>query len=637
MEIIDKIKKAKNIGHVLPDLGADELEKAIIVSAESYYNTGISIISDEIYDILVDKLKQLNPSSSLFKKIGISVKGKKVKLPYWMGSMDKIKSDEKLINQWKKTYDGDYMLSDKLDGVSCLLVINNGNINLYTRGDGSHGQDISHLIELINVNIKSSSLLSKDLAIRGELIMKKKSFEKYEGNMANARNMVAGIVNSKKESINKNHAADIDLVSYEIIKPALKPSDQMKMLNKWDLNVVYYDIYEDIDLGILTDVLQKRKKKSVYEIDGIIVTDNKKHDRNESGNPAYSFAFKGISQTADVKVLNVHWKPSKDGILVPTIIFEKVRLSGVDLQRTHGFNASFIINHNIGKGAVITVVRSGDVIPYIMDIVTPAKSPALPTNYKYRWDKNRVNFILTNADDDETVIIQRITKFVRDIGVENLSEGIVTKLVNAGYNNIPKIITLSVDDLLKIEGFKETLANKLHSNLQSALEKLNLLTLMVASNIFGRGFGEKRIKKILDAYPDIVFKFNKNDQQIWENKLSALEGFDSITTNQFLDSLPEFQKFYHIISKKVNVQPHIKKIKKKGLFQDEIVVFTGFRNKLWEKMIEDEGGEIGKSVGRNTTLLVYNDGEEDSNKSKTAKKLGIKTMNKSAFASIYKV
>ena len=650
MDIIKKINKAKTVWQILPELSEKDLEKAIAVATESYHNSDISLISDEVYDILVEKLKQLNPKSKIFKQTGAPIKGKKVKLPLWMGSMDKIKTDEKPINNWLKIHKGRYVVSDKLDGISCLLIMTDGEITLYTRGDGTYGQDITHLLNLVNMSVdKLYDLPDSEIAIRGELIMPKEKFETYADIMSNARNMVAGIVNSKKESVNKTYAADVDFVAYEIIVPLLgkgvvpqgvphtKSSDQLKLLKKWGLNVVYYDIYDDIDLNILDGILQKRKKKSIYEIDGLIVTDDNKHTRNLSGNPMYSFAYKGLTPTANVKVIEVLWKPSKDGILVPRIHFEKVRLSQADLEYTTGFNAKFIFDNKIGAGAIITVVRSGDVIPYIMGVVKPAKNADLPEDYDYEWDDNEVNILLKDADDDETVIIQRLTKFVRYIGVDNLSEGMIARLVKAGYDTIPKIMILTVEDFLSMEGFKETLATKLYNNLQDALENLDLLTLMAASNVFGRGFGERKIKKILDVYPNIVEYYSKKTHSQWKNKLLTLEGFDTISVDSFLSALPDFQEFYNNISEIVDVNPHVNKVKKTGLFKDQTIVFTGFRNKDWQKFIESEGGKVSGSTSKNTTLLVYNDGEESSTKYVAAKKLGIKTIPKSEFAKKYNI
>lgn len=636
MDIINKINKSKNFWEILPKLSTEDIEKVLKISADSYYNTSVSLITDDVYDALKDRLQMLKPSSKILKKVGAPVRGRKIKLPIWLGSMDKIKSDNAPINKWTQTRRGPYLVSDKLDGISCLLELTDGKINLYTRGDGTFGQRITFLIDLINIPYQNLyEHKNSNILIRGELIMTKNNFKKYESFMSNARNMVAGLVNSKFESINKEYAADVDFISYEVIEPKLKPSDQMKQLKKWKMPIVYYDIYQKINFEILDSLLQKRKMKSIYEIDGIIITDDHKHTYPKSGNPSYSFAYKGMTPTADVKVIDVEWKPSKDGYLVPRIHFEKVRLSQADLEYATGFNAKFIKDNKIGPGAIIRVIRSGEVIPYVIGVVKPAKKPALPENVDYEWDKNGVNIILINAEDDQTVIIQRLTRFMHKLGVENISEGIITRLVEAGYDNIPKIMSLTVDDFLSLEGFKETLANKLYNNLNDKLNQLDVLKLMVASNLFGRGFGSKKLRKILDVYPNIVNEFSSSTKKEWINKLMALEGFDTITVNKFLEALPEFQQFYKMIKKIRSIKPHLSKIKKAGLFKNQVVVFTGFRYKDWENFIETEGGRIAGSVSGKTTLIIFSDQEKQSSKLGKAKKLGIKTISKSEFAKKY--
>ena len=638
MDIIKKINKAKIIWEVLRKLTVEELENILKISVDSYYNSGESLISDEVYDILSDRLRELNPESEFFKEVGAPTKGKKVRLKYWMGSMNKFKTDDE-IEKWTANRAGPYLLSSKLDGVSCLLTLSDGEYKLFTRGRGSEGQDISHLFSLVNMFSKSK--VAKKLAgtvdvldVRGELIMSKKNFEKYADVMANARNMVSGIVNSKKESVNQAYAADVDFVAYEIIEPRLLPSDQFSRLEELGFNVAANQLIDHISIEILDKKLKKYKANSAYEIDGLIITENKKHPRNTSGNPTYSFAYKGKSETAKTRVIKVEWTPQKDGQIIPTIYYNPVKLSGATLQKTAGFNARFIQDNKIGPGAIIKVVRSGDTIPYLMDVILPAKKPSFPS-VDYYWDKNNVNIMLRNASANKTVIIRRLTKFVRDIGVENMSEGIVTRLVDAGYDTIPKIMKLTVDDLLKLDGFQQTLADKLVTNLDNSLKNLDMLTLMVASNCFGRGFGERKIRKILKVYPTIVDLYDTPERKKWSKKILEIEGFDTISTDSFLDSLPDFQAFYKIVRKIRPVKPFVAVAKTKGIFTDEVVVFTGFRNKEWQEFIEAEGGRVSTGVSGTTTIVVYKDGEESSAKYLAAKKLGKKMFSISEFKKKY--
>ena len=122
MDIIKKIKS--NALETISELSVKELEEIIVYVADKYYNTSISVIDDTIYDLLIDFLRLRDPKSKILKNIGAPIKSKnKVKLDYHLGSMNKIKpADTGKFDSWIKNYKGPYNLSDKLDGVSALLV-----------------------------------------------------------------------------------------------------------------------------------------------------------------------------------------------------------------------------------------------------------------------------------------------------------------------------------------------------------------------------------------------------------------------------------------------------------------------------------------------------------------------------------
>jgi len=211
------------------------LAKVLKYAADKYYNDGKSVIGDDLYDMVREAVEEANPKHPVLKKIGAPVRHaqNKAKLPYFMGSMNKIKPGTGALDKWLKKYEGPYVYSDKLDGVSGLYVVGAKGPEMYTRGNGKVGTDISGKIPLFpSLNLKKSvSSMKKGLAVRGEFIMKKKTFkDKYQSTTKNARNMVAGVINSK--TVDQRKAADVDFVAYEIINPKMAPSEQYKTLKK---------------------------------------------------------------------------------------------------------------------------------------------------------------------------------------------------------------------------------------------------------------------------------------------------------------------------------------------------------------------------------------------------------------------
>ena len=240
-------------------------------------------MTDNEYDIVKEYIEKKYPSNKAIIEIGAQVQRNKVTLPYPMGSMDKIKPDTSALANWMAKYSGPYILSCKLDGVSGLYTTEGSTPKLYTRGDGKVGQDVSHLIPHLRLP------KTKDIVIRGEFIIPKAIFDsKYKTKFANPRNMVAGIINHK--TINEA-ITDLHFVSYELIVPVKKPSKQMIFLSTLDVEVVLWKTETNLTNELLSETLVEWRKNYVYEIDGVIVTNDAKYTR-KAGNPDHAFAFK---------------------------------------------------------------------------------------------------------------------------------------------------------------------------------------------------------------------------------------------------------------------------------------------------------------------------------------------------------
>jgi len=124
-----------NPQQALKDLKTDEIVAILQAASDAYYNSETSVISDDLYDIAKEYLEIHVPNHPFLKEVGAPIKGEKVDLPYWMGSMNKIRDDEKSIVKWMNDYPGDVVISDKLDGNSGMLVITPSTKTLYSRGN----------------------------------------------------------------------------------------------------------------------------------------------------------------------------------------------------------------------------------------------------------------------------------------------------------------------------------------------------------------------------------------------------------------------------------------------------------------------------------------------------------------------
>ena len=612
------------------NISIKELVKFLTYATEQYYNTDNPVISDLVYDKLETILRKRDKDNSYFKNIGAQVAEKdKVKLPCFMGSLEKIKPDNNLLDKWVKKYKGPFVLSDKLDGISALILKKNNKSYMYSRGDGEYGQDISHLIKLLKLDL---SELPEDVCIRGELIMSKDDFQdNLASEMKNARNAVGGIVNAKK-NINKEVVKYTNFIAYSIIDQDLTQEEQMKLLKKYKFKVATYKVVKELNYEYLTEYFEKRRKDSDYEIDGIVVFDNSRSYENVKGNPDYGFAFKVLleEQKAEAIVEDVEWNVSKDGYIKPRIRIKPVKLVGTVITYATAFNAKYVVDNKLGPGAIITIVRSGDVIPDIVEVVKSAKEPKMP-DIAYKWNKTKVDIIVKK--ESNAMRIKQLAHFFKTLEIKNIDEGIITKLVENNYDTVIKIISGDLEEMANIEGLGKKSIEKIMTNINTAFQDVKLEVLMAATNLFGRGMGEKKLKLVLEDHQDILTKEYEEKELL--DMLLSVEGFSNISAEKFINGLEKFKDFYEELNKIVKIK--LSSMKKKGkLFENKNIVFTGFRDKNLKEYITDNGGKVTDSVSKNTSLVIYI-GEDKSSKIKKAEDLKIEIIKLEDFKKKYKI
>lgn len=571
---------------------------------DSYYNSGENEVEDWRYDMLKDTLQKRDPN--YVPPVGVKIRegDNRVTLPYYMGSATKFTPAEPdALNRWIKANPAsDYVVSDKLDGVSCLLSCKNGRIKLFTRGDGIVGADISYLAKYFKT---IPDLTGETIIVRGELIMKKETFENtYKGTVVNGRtyknprNMVSGLVGGK--TVRKG-LEDIDFVVYEVVgDTSPKPSKQLQKLQKMGFTVVKHSIVKNINVKNLEKLYREYKETSDYEIDGIIIQSDISYDRNTDGNPSYMFAFKMLvsENIHTTTVKSIEWSVSKLGLLKPVVIVEPVESGGVTISRATAHNAKYVEENNLGAGAVIQITRSKDVIPFIVSIVTPAEKPEMP-EIPYTWDKNHVNILV--VEYDSTMCVKLIAGFFEKLGIKHVSEATVRKLYDNNLNTLLKIIGASKERLAKVPGFQAGLVKRTYENIHNGLQGVKLSVVLGASNIFGNGIGRKRVDMLLLDIPDLLTIYKTLSKKQMIDRILNIAGFSNITADQIVMNLQYADRFIQKISKFATFK---EEVRVSDSLTGKIFVFSGFRDKTMEDAITERGGKTSSSVSKNTSGVV---------------------------------
>lgn len=640
-----------------------KLEQLIHDASYAYYNSDRSLISDSAFDTLIDLLKQKKPDSAVLDTIGAELPvdaPNKVALPYHLGSMDKIKPGSRDLELWLSRYNkGPYTISEKLDGLSGLLVLKvlpDGSgleRHLYRRGDSDMAQEVSHLLDYINYlntgNGKLQALMqyinklpSKTLAVRGEIIIKKSVFAaKYQDRYPKTRSLINGVALSKPENFSRPElqatARDVEYVVYAVMDPtSLTHIQQFTLASKLGFNIASAEsIPGPLTVDILKTKLLDYKASSQYDIDGIIIADDSRiYELPKTGNPKYAVAFKMMldEQTQVTTVVRVEWNITKNKLLKPRVEFEPVKIGGDTIMFATGFNAKFIADNGIGPGARIKIVRSGDVIPYIAQVITPAPDWAKPT-IAWKWvEGSQIDIQPVDMAHAPDFLNKQLLHFFTTMGVDGIRAGTLDKLIGAGFDSINLILDLEVANLLDVAGFQITSATKLVNNIKEfVLDKPHPLeVLMTASNLFP-GFGIKKLEPLVTQLG--ISKILTNT--ITKSAVLSVPGFSDVSASKFQDILPDFIAWLAEHPRlRVAVPKTVTKVTtaaKQTPVTGKIIVFTGFRDKDMADKLTGMGATIADSITSSTNIIVAKDPDASSSKLDKARERGIPIMDILAF------
>lgn len=599
--------------------------KETIIKANEAYRAGKPIMSDAKYDQLVEELSLLSPEDELLSKVGhvVADESRKAKLPIDMASMNKIKSMED-IDDWCRlkgiSKDELVIITPKFDGLS--LCVNEFTDDAWTRGDGTYGQRSNDHYKLIGNHLSSDThrdILRSFNYTYGEVMMSKKVFlEKYSADFANPRNLVAGLLNSKEAT---ESLKDCSFIKYGAVVNKdyySTKQDLIESLNVCQEIKVQYHICKISELTeeLLIDLFQKYSVD--YEIDGLIIEinsldlQNKLGRETSSNNPVWARAFKhpSFEQSAETEIIGISWNISKQGYLKPTLHINPVKLDGVTVSNVTGNNARFVKDLGIGVGAKVLVKRSGMVIPIIADVITPVEF-TMPDVTNIDWNENGVELMTLVETDDQK--LKKNIAFFEILEADNVSEGVITQLWDAGYKTIKDILNLTTSDLENIDRFGKRKAKIVYDSIRKSVTDVSLSKLQHATGIF-KGLGSLRLVKLEH------FKTKPSVDDVM-----MIDGFAESTAKSYVDSYDEFFDF--IKGLPITIIEKVEAVKVSNDLEGMSFIFTGVRRPDLVKIIESRGGKECSSVSKNTTHLVCADKGSSSSKMKKAIDLGIQILD----------
>ena len=591
-----------------------EIVRKLREASDAYYNGGQAIMGDDAFDDLKEELRTLDPSNPFLIEVGAKVAEGAVKLPYLMPSLDKIKPGEDTLRRFLAASQ-QYVVSEKLDGLSALW--SPAKKSLYLRGDGIEGQDISHLVPLGIQGLKTAGK-AKFLIVRGEILVSRSEVMKGP-----ARSWVNGLIHQKTPTTAE--VSKLRFVAYEVLFPSRQTrSQQFALLREAGYELPWSQtVSGGLTEEMLSTWLVQRREASGYDTDGIVVAYDGIPIEQMAvlKNPKNCVAFKMplADQKATTRVIAVEWNPSAQGYLIPRIQFEPVVIGGATIQYCTGHNAKTIQSGRIGPGAIICIRRSGDVIPTLDSVLTPAAQASMPTDAAAVWDGD-AHMRISAGTTSKEIQISQLGHFLKTLDIPNAGPATAKTLVDGGIDTPKKLWSTTAARLSELLGPKSGAA--LFTELRAAFTRLRSeQILMIASSQMPRGVGETKLKALFEV---------QADPRLWSTLQTPPAGWTAETLRAFQARYPAYEtwrKEMDWIAYPILTTPAVAAATKRA---DALAIcFTGFRDKDLETRLVAAGHIIHAAVSGKTNVLVVSDDASETEKVKKARAMGIRIVKRS--------
>jgi DNA ligase (NAD+) len=549
----------------------------------------------------------------------------------------------------------DYCIEPKFDGASISLVYENDRLSRgVTRGDGVAGDEITTNIRQIR-SVPLGAAFSRYgiqlIEIRGEVLMNKSNFAKYNEQLAeqhlpplaNPRNAAAGSLRIKdpKEVSRRNLEAFLYHVSYftpATDHPALAThSGTLKML--WDLGFRSPQKELKTVKGIQAVVdyvheFEQKRDDLPYEIDGMVVKVDSIALQERMGmtthHPRWAIAFKFKARQATSTLRKVEFQVGRTGSITPVAKIDPVPLSGVTVSSISLFNEDVVREKDLRIGDKVLVERAGDVIPYIVkplaELRTGKEEPIVfPTQCPVCGDKlvrpeEEVVWRCVNITCPAQVVERIIHFSSKDaMDIRSFGEANVRKFYDLGFvKDIPGIYRLPYDEIRQLEGFGE----KSVSNLQAAVEASRQQPLHRL--IFGLGIryvGETTAKVLAAAVTNLkdLAGYSLEDLQNLEDVGPKV----ATSVYQFFHNPDNLHLTKELETLGLTLASKKSKVTAGGNLDGQTFLFTGTLTRLKRQEAEEEvernGGKLLSGVSSKLNYLVV--GEDAGSKLEKAKKI----------------
>jgi len=666
-----------------------------------YYNEANPELTDAEFDEIWDEMNTLFPRNPQLQKVGSDPPPGSVKVEHLfpMLSLDKSNTDEEVAHFVAETtaQSRRFVCQPKLDGSALSLEYRRGRlVRAATRGSGTRGEDVTANVRRIP-NIPESLSWDGDCHVRGEVVMPLATFRNNYAEVApNPRNLAAGSLRQKHAETGKGRAEDLVFLAYGAEFPAgdsRHPDSPEPPVFEYDSEIISWlqgtgievagnevvgGSDEDSTSAAIMSVVRswtEGRDAADWEIDGIVIKLDRLGKRDLLGmtahHPRWALAWKFSPEEATTVLMDVEWQTGRTGNVTPVSRVAPVMVSGVTVENTTLHNKGEVERLEIMVADRVRVVRRGDVIPKIVEVLGPASASDLAgrqhsdgTPFGEDLPQRRAIDIPAECPRCATPLIEdgafirctnldcpsRLERTVlywcRHLEMDGIGEKLTEQLCSTGLvRTLADLYKLSHQDISGLERMADRSASNVIDELEAS-RSMTLSTFIAAlglprigpeiASVIATEVGSLETllelveKKDEEAGMDADGKPNKYNPAI--NRLIAIERVGETVARLLLEGLDTRAAIVRELSQKLDITEESPK-QETGPLQGQSFCITGTLTRPRKEIalsIKAEGGKVVSSVSGKLDYLVA--GETAGSKLDKAKRLGVEVLSEADLA-----
>ena len=659
----------------------EKLREEISRHERLYYVEARPEISDYEFDLLMRRLQELeaahpeyrSPDSPTQRVGGAPVEGFETRVHRVpMLSLDnaysfaELEAFEARVQKVLEPGTYSYVAELKIDGVSISLLYRDGLLaEGITRGDGTQGDIVTSNIRTIRSvplrispppeSLPALHLQGKELEVRGEVFLSRKSFERLNSSrdaegeppFANPRNAAAGTLRMLDPRIVAER--ELDVFFYSLLCGGSPPLgthwENLEWLRAAGLRVnpnrrLCRSLAEVKEFCL---EYERRRDGLEYEIDGVVCKVNEVEFQRRLGStskfPRWAIAFKFEPRQVETLLRDIKVQVGRTGALTPVAELDPVEVAGTTVSRATLHNEGEIRRLDARVGDRVVIEKGGDVIPKVvrvlkerrsgelLEFVMPDRCPEC-RGQVFRAEGEAVSRCVNSTCPAK--LRESILHFAsrRAMRIEGLGEALVDQLVSRGLvRDFSDLYRLDLETLAGLERMAEKSASNLLAQLAGS-KKREFARVLFALGI--RFVGERTARILARSFRSI----------------DAIENAPAEEIETVYEIGPRIAQSVHAYFHEPANQKLIERLRAVGLqfeekgelpggaaFAGKQFVLTGRLRSLTrdqaKEAIESRGGRVTATVSKKTDYVVA--GEEAGSKLERAGKLGVKLLDEAAF------